>query len=91
MSQRAERKPAHVDAVARVESGHVLFLCSDDSRELVGQIANDQEAGWRLAGAIGTVLFSDGVMFHATLVRGVPGSPTGVDIEGGEGWAGATV
>lgn len=99
MSPVAERsRPLHVDVVRRVESGHVLVLESHDLEELVGQIADDQEKGWRLAGGLSVCGRTDAEetwsmaeaarpprIYTATLTRGVPGSCARMQIAGGVG------
>lgn len=98
MSPVAERsRPLRVDVVRRVESGHVLVLESHDLDELVGQIADDQALGWRLAGALAVSMYAKDIRegdrgvswlvereYTATLVRGVPGSPLGMDMKSSE-------
>jgi hypothetical protein len=85
----SERQVPHVDVVRRVESGHVLYLGSFDLDEMVGQVADDRAGGWELVGPIMEAEYREGPVsltwYSATLVRGVPGSDVGMEMDGGVG------
>jgi len=85
LRERRETNEMHVDVVQRVESGHVLMLFSQEVNELVGQLADDQSSGWRLVGPVQITPSVLGPCYTATLTRGVPGSPLGMEMGGGVG------